>query len=97
MYFEGFTCGRTKTTALIKEMRSLEIQKLAALMRDRPFSVATDGSNDTSGGQKYYPIVVRAACDDGVKSGLLALAKCDGQSTGMWSLFIYLFIYLFLI
>ncbi|GFR73300.1 connexin 27.5 [Elysia marginata] len=78
----GFKCGRTKTTSLIKELSGQEILRLAGLMRERPFSVATDGSNDTSGGKKYYPLVVKVAGPDGVESGLLALANCDGQSTG---------------
>ncbi|RUS74050.1 hypothetical protein EGW08_018199 [Elysia chlorotica] len=62
--------------------RSIEISRLAEMMRKRPFSIATDGSNDTAGGNKYYPLVVRVSGQNGVETGLLTLANCEGQSTG---------------
>ncbi|GFN79849.1 connexin 27.5 [Plakobranchus ocellatus] len=79
----GFKCARTKASCLVKEMTSSEIERLAALMRSRPFSVSTDGSNDTAaGGSKDYPLVVRVSTENGVETGLLSLRICEGQSTG---------------
>ena len=38
--------GRNKATAVIKEMSAMHMKNLADRMREQPFSVATDGSND---------------------------------------------------
>ncbi|GFN85353.1 hypothetical protein PoB_001185900 [Plakobranchus ocellatus] len=43
--FLGFKCGRAKASPIIKEMGSMEINCLAAIMCQGAFSIATDGSN----------------------------------------------------
>ncbi|GFO08895.1 hypothetical protein PoB_003540000 [Plakobranchus ocellatus] len=62
-------------------MASSKIERLAALMRSHPFSVSTDRSNNTAGGSKYYPLVVRVSTENGMETGLLSLRICEGQST----------------
>lgn len=60
----------------------MEIERLVALMRKFPFSIAIDGSNDQAVGKKFYPIVVRVNTTSGVETGLLSLCATDERSTG---------------
>ena len=53
-----FKCARTKTKALIKHSAKTEQQELVQTLKDVPFSLATDGSNDR-GCDTLYPFVVR--------------------------------------
>lgn len=50
-------------------------------MRSGPFSLSTDGSNDSS--SKQFPLVIRCPGSDGlIHSEVLSLPICDGSSTG---------------
>lgn len=44
---KDFHSGRSKTTAVIKEMAAQQKSTLRERMRATPFTVSTDGSNDT--------------------------------------------------
>ena len=57
-----YASGRTKTTEIIKTCSRESAIDLAKRMKEGPFIVGTDGSQE--GGEKYFPIVVRAL-DDG--------------------------------
>ena len=52
---QQFQCSRTKTTAIIKDLSSKH--KALLRMKSGPFSLATDGSNDSNA--KPFSIVVR--------------------------------------
>ena len=54
---QQFQCSRTKTTAIIKDLSSKHKALLVDRMKSGPFSLATDGSNDSNA--KLFPIVVR--------------------------------------
>ncbi|KAL8561910.1 hypothetical protein ACOMHN_046700 [Nucella lapillus] len=83
---EGMQFGRTKATVMLKEMSALAMEELAGEMKARPFSIATDGSNE--GEKKQFPLVIRSFSkgDDGslepVTTQLLALRDCEGSATG---------------
>ena len=72
-------CGRMKTTAIVKEMASMQMTDLATRMRNQPFSLATDGGNDAD--KKVFPVVVRIQNDSGaVNAELLSLPVCKSES-----------------
>ena len=75
-------CGRNKATAVIKEVAATCREGLIRRMKLQPFTLSTDGSNDTA--SKQFPIVVRTYNPDCklVTSELLNLAVCDGPATG---------------
>ena len=74
-------CGRNKATAVIKEMSAMHMKNLADRMREQPFSVATDGSNDVD--RKQFPIVINIAEPNGtVNSELLGIRICRDSATG---------------
>ena len=82
----GLQLGRTKETVLLKEMSSMAMKELADVMKTRPFSITTDGSNE--GEKKQFPLVIRSFSkgDDGslqpVTTQLLGLRNCEGSATG---------------
>ena len=51
-------CGRSKGTAILKEVAAKTTLNLADRMAKAPFTISTDGSNDKNGA-KLFPIVVR--------------------------------------
>ena len=54
-----YSCARTKTTCILNGALAMDLQKsLVEHMKSEPFSLATDGSND-SGLQKMNPLTVR--------------------------------------
>ena len=55
---ENFSCGRTKTSAMINCIGNFLQEKLVTDMRSWPFSIMIDGSND-NGLAKMLPITVR--------------------------------------
>lgn len=78
-----YSCARTKSSSILGEM---ELQSHAALvenLKTRPFSIATDGSNQ--GDAKLYPIVVTLYNGETlqIESRLLALPVLEGNSTGV--------------
>ena len=78
--------GRTKATVMLKEMSALATKELAGQRKARPFSTATDGSNE--GEKKQFPLVIQSfsKADDSslepVTTQLLALRNCEGSATG---------------
>lgn len=74
-------CGRNKATALLIDIAGDAQKELAERMKTGPFSISTDGSNDSS--SKQYPLVVRMINDSGlVHSELLSIPVCSEASTG---------------
>lgn len=56
---KGYSCARTKTTCIVNGALAKSLQQsLIEQMKSEPFSLATDGSND-SGLQKMNPLTVR--------------------------------------
>ena len=54
-----YSCARTKTACILNGALAKELQAtLIDIMKNNPFSLATDGSND-SGLQKMNPLTVR--------------------------------------
>ena len=53
---QAFSCARTKATAIVKDLAKKHQGGLLQRMWNGPFSMATDGSNDSN--SKLYPIVV---------------------------------------
>lgn len=54
----NFKCGRSKGTAIAKEIAAKTTLDLADRMKRLPFTISTDGSNDR-GEEKLFPLVVR--------------------------------------
>ena len=83
---QGMQFGRTKATVMLKEMSAMAMKDLAGEMKTRPFSLATDGSNE--GEKKQFPLVSRSfsKSEDGslqpVTTRLLGLRNCEGSATG---------------
>ena len=55
---ENFSCGRTKTAAIVNCLGDHFFEKLKSDMQEMPYSLMLDGSNDT-GLSKTFPITVR--------------------------------------
>ena len=79
---EAFSCARTKTTAIVKDIAKKHKHTLLARMKSAPFSLATDGSNDSN--SKLFPIVVRTVNPDtlSVESEVVSLPVLEDSSTG---------------
>lgn len=75
-------CCRNKATAVIKEVAKTAKESLVQRMKSQPYTISTDGSNDSN--SKQYPIVVRCLNPETneVTSELLSLAICNGSATG---------------
>ena len=54
----NFQCGRSKGTAIVKEIAAKTSMGIAERMKRQPFTISTDGSND-AGSTKLFPLVVR--------------------------------------
>lgn len=80
--FSEMQCARNKSTAIIKEMSEIKKEDLITRMKHGPYTISTDGSNDTQ--SKQYPIVVRSFNQKSgqVNSELLSVPICDGAATG---------------
>ena len=55
---ENFSCGRTKTAAIVNCLGDHFFKKLRSDMQEIPYRLMLDGSNDT-GLSKMFPITVR--------------------------------------
>ena len=81
---QKFQCSRTKTTALIKMQSQAIVDTIVDSVKDKPFTLCTDGSNDQS--DKFYPIILRYVDHSGsVTSSLLQVPsvedpKCSGEN-----------------
>lgn len=76
-------CGRSKGTAILKEISRKTTISIADRLKTQPFTVSTDGSND-AGTSKLFPLVVRTYDPEDltVRSEVLSLPKCEGSATG---------------
>lgn len=75
-----YSSGRTKTTSIIMTCSKQKTETLADAMKQGPFVIGTDGSQES--GEKCYPIVVRVLSDSGIRTELLCNPTCDEASTG---------------
>ena len=55
---KNFSCGRTKTAAIVNCLGNHFFKKLSEDMKELPFSMMLDASNDT-GLSKMYPVTIR--------------------------------------
>ena len=54
-----YQCGKTKSSAILNDALAMDLtSKLIERMKATPFSVATDGSNDT-GIEKMNPVTIK--------------------------------------
>lgn len=77
-----YGCGKTKTSAIVQEMAQETCRFVVESLQKVPFSIATDGSNDSD--SKLYPIVT-TYFDHSLQrmvSRLLSLPVLEGESTG---------------
>jgi len=81
---QKYASGRTKTTHIIETLGAESKKKILNNIRQSPFSLATDASNDYED-CKLFPICIRYVCADTgiVLSVLLALKECTKQATGV--------------
>ena len=79
---QAFSCARTKTTAIIKDIAKVHKDSLLERMKTSPFSLSTDGSNDSN--SKLYPIVVRTVNPQtlSVEAEVVSLPVLDESATG---------------
>ena len=78
-----FQCGRSKGTAIIKEIAAKSTISLADRMKVNPFTLSTDGNND-AGSKKLFPIIIRSLDPESnlVTSDILTNPVCEGSATG---------------
>ncbi len=79
-----YQCGRTKTGAIISELAAETAEGITEITRKQPYSLATDGSNDGSGQQQLYPVLLTYFNDKKgqVEQALLSMPSCEEDSTG---------------
>lgn len=77
-----YSCGRTKTTAIVNEMALDAISHIVDCLQNGPFCLSTDGSTDS--GSKLYPLVVTYFDPKSqlIESSLLSIPALQGDSTG---------------
>ena len=80
---KNFQCGRSKGTAIVKEVSAKATLSLGERISHQPFTVSTDGSND-AGCQKLYPLAIKSVNPDTleVSSEMLSIPICEGSSIG---------------
>ncbi|KAJ4926803.1 hypothetical protein JOQ06_014549 [Pogonophryne albipinna] len=79
---QGFKSASTKTTCLINEAVAPHFKKeLVMKMRENPFTLVTDGSNDT-GLEKMNPLTVRIFDTNKVVHRFLDMCTTSGRSCG---------------
>nr|XP_042911401.1 uncharacterized protein LOC122272173 [Parasteatoda tepidariorum] len=76
-----YAAGRTKTTAIINEMATMEKESVVEILKESPFSVSTDGSNKSD--VKLYPLVVTYYNEKSmiIESTLMSVPNLEGDST----------------
>jgi hypothetical protein len=79
---QKYSCARTKTSAIVSEWASSSQMELISTLQSRPFSLATDGSNESD--SKLYPIVATYFNSNTgkIENNLLAVPVLKGESTG---------------
>lgn len=79
---KGFSAARTKTTCILNMALRPHFEKLlVSVMKQSPFSLATDGSNDT-GLQKMNPVTIRIFDEQNGIVGTRFLDMCLTSGTG---------------
>lgn len=83
MYIFQYGCARTKTTAVLEVLADDDSDSITQVLRQNPFSLATDGSTDYEA-SKLYPLVVRyfEPKIQQIVCVLLTLKELKGDSTG---------------
>lgn len=78
-----YSCARTKTTAIVKEMAFDFKNSVIESLKTSPFSISTDGSNSSNA--KLYPIVVNFFNKkvNKVECALLSVPNLVGDATGV--------------
>ncbi|KAL2091672.1 hypothetical protein ACEWY4_013935 [Coilia grayii] len=77
-----YSSARTKTSAIINRAVSpYLLSELVKLLREKPFSLSTDGSDDT-GKEKMNPITVKTFDKDGVVHRFLDMGVTEGEHCG---------------
>ena len=68
---KGYDCGKTKTTCILnRALKPHCLSELIEHMKSRPFSISSDGSNDT-GREKTNPMTMHIFDVDKVKHRFL--------------------------
>ncbi|KAJ8877223.1 hypothetical protein PR048_021677 [Dryococelus australis] len=77
-----YGCGRMKTTAFVGEMAETTREGIVKNLQTGPFSLATDGSNDSY--SKIYPLLVTYFSKETqtMVSSVLSLPELEGNATG---------------
>ena len=76
----GYASKRTKTTCIVNGALKPHFRsKLVAEMKEKPYSIAVDGSND-AGLLKMNPLTVRVFTPDGVSVQLLDMCMSKGSA-----------------
>ena len=76
----GYASKRTKTTCIINGALKPHFRsKLVAEMKEKPYSIAVDGSNDV-GLLKMNPLTVHVFTPDGVSVQLLDMCMSKGSA-----------------
>ena len=79
---KAYGCGKTKTTCILNgALKPYYQNDLVQQMKDRPYSVSIDGSNDT-GKEKMNPITVKVFDIDKVKHKFLDMCTTSGRGAG---------------
>ncbi|CAK6976674.1 hypothetical protein F7725_018991 [Scomber scombrus] len=79
---QKYSSARTKTTAIINKcITPYLMDELVKYLRDQPFSLAADGSNDT-GREKMNPLTVKLWSSQGVIQRFLDIGLTSGTSCG---------------
>ncbi|KAK1902453.1 THAP domain containing protein 7 [Dissostichus eleginoides] len=79
---QKYSSARTKTTAIINKcVAPYLMDELVKNLCDQPFSLATDGSNDT-GREKLNPLTVKIWSSQGVIQRFLDMGLTSGTSCG---------------
>ncbi|KAL3054101.1 hypothetical protein OYC64_006435 [Pagothenia borchgrevinki] len=79
---QDYTCARTKTSCLINKVLAPHYQNaLVMLMRENPYTIITDGSNDT-GREKMNPLTVRVFDVNRVAHRFLDMCTTSGTRSG---------------
>jgi hypothetical protein len=78
-----YACARTKTSAILEVLADDDADTIGNILRNNPFSLATDGSTDYDS-VKLYPLVVRyyEPVVQQIVCVLLVMKELKGDSTG---------------
>ncbi|GFO29176.1 leukotriene a-4 hydrolase [Plakobranchus ocellatus] len=73
-------CGRSKSTDLVLELAKLTQENLLKTLRVAPFTISTDGSNDTGARENIFKLIDDAFNHHGIPWGNCLALGCDNAS-----------------